>query len=58
MVAKTKAEEAGRLNDLSLDLSEGAVAIASQYFVKIAEELLGNAIRYSKSRNPHTRKLE
>lgn len=49
IVATTKAEEAGRSNDLSIQLSNGSASIASQYFIKIFEELFDNAMRFSKN---------
>lgn len=48
ITARQRAYEAGRTTDLSLQLVPGSVAMSSEYFVKVFDELLDNAIRYSK----------
>lgn len=52
IVATTKAEEGNRSKDLSMKLIHGSVPIASQYFMKIIEELFDNAMRFSKNGTP------
>jgi two-component system sensor histidine kinase/response regulator len=46
-IAHEKALENNRATDLDLHLVPGAVAISSQYFAKIVEEIGDNAFRYS-----------
>jgi two-component system, sensor histidine kinase and response regulator len=46
-LAHRKAQEFGRGADLVLELSTASVAISSQFFLKIVEEILDNAFRYS-----------
>lgn len=46
-LAKEKALENGRSQDLELHLTSGSVAISPQYFAKIVEEVADNAFRYS-----------
>ena len=41
------AETAGRRNDLKLELSDGPVAMAEEYFKKIVGELVQNAFKFS-----------
>ena len=51
-LAREKALETGRVNDLDLHLVPASVAISSQYFAKIVEELGDNAFRYSSKGTP------
>lgn len=46
--ARQRAYESGRTTDLHLQLISASVAMSSDYFAKIFEELFDNAIRYSK----------
>lgn len=46
--ARQRAYESGRSTDLHLQLVPAAVAMSSDYFTKIFEELFDNAMRYSK----------
>jgi len=46
--ARQRAYESGRSTDLHLQLVRAAVAMSSDYFIKIFEELFDNAMRYSK----------
>jgi signal transduction histidine kinase len=46
-VALRLATQAGRLEDLTLDLEGAAVAIAEDCFVKLVEELVDNALKFS-----------
>jgi two-component system, sensor histidine kinase and response regulator len=48
IMARHRAYEAERTTDLSLALTPGNVAISSDYFSKVFEELFDNAIRYSR----------
>jgi two-component system, sensor histidine kinase and response regulator len=52
LVARTKAQAAGRLNDLRADLCHGAVCCAEDLLSKIVEEILGNAFKFSKPGTP------
>ena len=47
-----RAYEAERTGDLTMRLSQGAVAMSAEYFSKVVEELFDNAIRYSKKGSP------
>lgn len=51
-VALQKAGDFGRSADLELQLTAGRVSISPKYFAKIAEELIDNAFRYSKTGTP------
>ena len=51
-LAREKALENNRVNDLDLHLVPGSVAISAQYFVKIVEEIGDNAFRYSAKGTP------
>jgi two-component system, sensor histidine kinase and response regulator len=51
-LAREKAVENGRVNDLDLHLVPGSVAISAQYFAKIVEEIGDNAFRYSTKGTP------
>lgn len=46
------AGNAGRTNDIELDLEEGSVAIPENYFMKIVEEVLDNAYKFSERGKP------
>ncbi len=46
--ARQRAYESERTGDLSLDLAPGSVLMSPEYFSKLFEELLDNALRYSK----------
>ncbi len=46
-VADRKAEEQGRVDDLTLALGNLPIAISERYLEKIADELLDNAFKYS-----------
>jgi signal transduction histidine kinase len=48
MMSRQRAYEAERTTDLSLTLTPANVAMSSEYFSKVFEELFDNAIRYSK----------
>jgi len=48
--ATTQAEKADRLNNLVLDLDDTAIPMAEDYFRKIVEELVQNAVKFS---DPH-----
>ncbi|MBI3789014.1 MAG: hybrid sensor histidine kinase/response regulator, partial [Ignavibacteriales bacterium] len=47
-MARQKAYESARSDDLQLHLTDAEIAISSDYFSKIFEELFDNALRYSK----------
>ena len=51
-VAKTRAERAGRSEDLVLTLCDAAAAIAEDYFAKVTGELLENAFKFSAPGSP------
>src|SRR5438876_7688333 len=51
-VAQTRAERAGRSNDLVLNLCNADAAIAEDYFTKVAGELLENAFKFSAPGSP------
>ena len=51
-LAREKALENNRVDDLDLHLVPGSVAISAQYFVKIIEEIGDNAFRYSTKGTP------
>ncbi len=51
-MARQKAYESSRSNDLELHIADAAIAISSDYFSKIFEELFDNALRYSKKGSP------
>ncbi|HTX17640.1 MAG TPA: hybrid sensor histidine kinase/response regulator [Bacteroidota bacterium] len=46
-LAREKAQENGRLEDLDLHVAPCSVAMSAQYFAKIVEEIGDNAFRYS-----------
>jgi len=52
LVARTKAQAAGRLNDLRADICRGGVSCAEDLLSKIVEEILGNAFKFSKPGTP------
>jgi signal transduction histidine kinase len=45
--ARIQAEKAGRLEDLILDLADAPLPLAEDYFRKIVEELVQNALKFS-----------
>jgi signal transduction histidine kinase len=45
--AITQAEKAGRLNDLVLDIADTPLPMAEDYFKKIVDELVQNALKFS-----------
>jgi len=51
-LARQRAYESERTSDLSLTLEPGSVSMSSEYFSKMFEELLDNALRYSKKGSP------
>jgi signal transduction histidine kinase len=51
-VAKVRAERAGRLGDLVLELCDASAAITEDYFTKIVDELLENAFKFSTPGSP------
>jgi K+-sensing histidine kinase KdpD len=51
-VAQAKAHEYGRVDDLTLLLADGPVAISERYLEKIAHEVLDNAFKYSEPGTP------
>ncbi len=51
-LARDKAFESNRVNDLDLHLVPASVAISAQYFAKIVEEIGDNAFRYSAKGSP------
>lgn len=46
-VIYSRAEGAGRMNDLSLSVRESAIGISATYLMKIIEELIDNALKFS-----------
>lgn len=52
LVAHTKAQAVGRLNDLRAEICHGSVACAEDLLSKIVEEILGNAFKFSKPGSP------
>lgn len=48
LVARTKAQAANRLNDLRADICHGTVCCAEDLLSKIVEEILSNALKFSK----------
>jgi signal transduction histidine kinase len=50
--ARKKAEHYGRRDDLELNVHDGAVTIRRYYLVKLIEELLDNAFKYSSPGTP------
>jgi len=52
--ARQRAYELERTGDLALSLSPGSVAISAEYFNKLLEEILDNALRYSRKGSPVT----
>jgi signal transduction histidine kinase len=50
--ARKKAEHHGRRDDLQLNVQDGAVTIQRYYLVKLIEELLDNAFKYSSPGSP------
>jgi signal transduction histidine kinase len=51
-LAREKAQENGRMEDLDLHIMPCSVAISPQYFAKIVEEIGDNAFRYSAKGTP------
>jgi two-component system, sensor histidine kinase and response regulator len=51
-VAKVRALQAGRLDDLELDVCDASAAITEDYFTKIVDELLDNAFKFSSPGSP------
>lgn len=51
-VARVRALQAGRLDDLALAVCDASVAITDDYFTKIVDELLDNAFKFSSSGSP------
>lgn len=51
-MAKRKAEEAARQNDLRLDIREAPLCISTQGFCKILDEVLDNAFKFSEPGAP------
>ena len=47
-----QAEMAGRLADLTLELADGPLAMAEEYFKKIIAELVQNAFKFSEAGSP------
>ena len=47
-----QAQQAQRRADLSLELEDAAVQMAEQYLVKLAQELLSNAFKFSRAGRP------
>lgn len=52
LVARTKTQAANRLNDLRAELCHGPVCCAEDLLSKIIEEILGNALKFSKPGTP------
>lgn len=50
--ARTKAERHGREADLVLDLAPATIAVAESYVVKVVEELVDNAFKFSSPSSP------
>jgi signal transduction histidine kinase len=48
-LSRRKAESHKRLADLTLELSDGPVAMSTEYLTKIVEELLDNAFKFSEA---------
>ncbi|HVU10608.1 MAG TPA: response regulator [Phototrophicaceae bacterium] len=53
-IATSKASLAGRSRDLRLNLRDGQVCISAENLNKVAEEILDNAFKFSKSDSPVT----
>lgn len=51
-VAQVRAERAGRVRDLVLELCDASAAITEDYFTKIVDELLENAFKFSTPGSP------
>lgn len=51
-IAVQKAGDFGRAADLEMQLTAGQVSVSPKYFAKVAEELIDNAFRYSKTGTP------
>ncbi|HKS35619.1 MAG TPA: HAMP domain-containing sensor histidine kinase [Verrucomicrobiae bacterium] len=51
-VSRVRALQAGRLDDLDLDVCEASAAITEDYFTKIVDELLDNAFKFSTPGSP------
>src|SRR2546429_2278698 len=51
-VAQVRAERAGRVRDLVLELCDASAAITEDYFTKIVDELLENAFKFSTLGSP------
>lgn len=52
LIAKRKAQDSKREADLQLTLRSGKAAVPEQYVVKVAEELLDNAFKFSEPGTP------
>jgi signal transduction histidine kinase len=50
--ARHHAGLAGRADDLRLELSDGSVAVARDLFVKLVDELIDNALKFSSAGSP------
>ena len=50
--SKVRAERAGRVRDLVLELCDASAAITEDYFTKIVDELLENAFKFSSPGSP------
>jgi signal transduction histidine kinase len=50
--AKTKAEYAGRMDDLYLEVDDLPLRISEEYLAKITDELTENALKFSKAGTP------
>lgn len=50
--AKSLAEQAGRLNDLQLEVRPGVACILEEYLTKIVDELIDNAFKFSETGAP------
>jgi len=51
-VAEARADLYRRRGDLQLDLQEHTCSVKESHFIKIVEELVDNAFKYSKARSP------
>ena len=52
LVVRTKAQSAGRLNDLHAEVCHSPVACSEDLLSKITEEIIGNAFKFSKPGSP------
>lgn len=50
--ARHLAERENRVADLELQLADGTVAMAQDFFTKLVEELIGNALKFSSAGKP------